>query len=206
MREKLDLLEEKLESLAKNEKIALAVFIPLAILTLLYFFYISDALDTQVSNKNRLTKTDQELHKYSQKLIVHKIQAKKQQILRIKSNIVEDNQKLTYLETELMKNNFLFLSQKDFTYFLNNLLSKSVKNNFLIDDINISKDSGDFIGKLKYEKVVSVQGSGEFLDTIRFIREVEENKMLMEIKNLNIETNGSTPYVSYEIKFYGVKR
>ena len=206
MREKLDLLEEKLESLAKNEKIALAVFIPLAILTLLYFFYISDALDTQVSNKNRLTKTDQELHKYSQKLIVHKIQAKKQQILRIKSNIVEDNQKLTYLETELMKNNFLFLSQKDFTYFLNNLLSKSVKNNFLIDDINISKDSGDFIGKLKYEKVVSVQGSGEFLDTIQFIREVEENKMLMEIKNLNIETNGSTPYVSYEIKFYGVKR
>lgn len=206
MREKLDLLEEKLESLAKNEKIALAVFIPLAILTLLYFFYISDALDTQVSNENRLKKTDQELHKYSQKLIVHKIQAKKQQILRVKSSIVEDNQKLTYLETELMKNNFLFLSQKDFTYFLNNLLSKSVKNNFLIDDINISKDSGDFIGKLKYEKVVSVQGSGEFLDTIQFIREVEENKMLMEIKNLNIETNGSTPYVSYEIKFYGVKR
>ena len=206
MREKLDLLEDKLESLAKNEKIALAVFIPLALFALLYFFYIADAIDQQSSNENRLRKTDHDLHKYSEKVVAHKIQAMKKQLLQAKSALVENKQKLTYLETELTKNNFLFLSQKDFTSFLSNLLSKSVKNNFLIDDINISKDDSDFIGKLKYKKVVNVKGSGEFLDTIKFIREVEESTMLMEIKNLNIETSGSTPQVSYEIKFYGVKR
>ena len=206
MRMKLDLLEDKLESFSKNEKIALSLFIPLMVFTLLYFFYITDALNQQSNNESALTKIDHDLHKYSQKLIVHKIQTVKQEILHVKSTLVEDKQKLTYLETELAKNNFLFLSQKDFTLFLNDLLSKSVKNNFLIDNINISQENSDFIGKLKYRKTVSIQGSGEFLDTIKFIRGVEENTMLMGIKNLNIETNGSTPHVSYEIKFYGVKR
>ncbi len=206
MRDKLDLVEEKLDSFSKTEKIALSIFTPLLVFTLFYFLYITNAFDQQESNERTLTKLDRNLHNHSKKLVIHKIQAMKQQLLYAKSAIVESKQKLTYLETELIKNNFSFLSQKDFTHFLNDLLTKSVKNNFLIENINIEKKNSDFIGRLKYKKMISVQGSGEFLNTLKFIREVEENSMLMEIKNLNIETNGSTPSVTYEIKFYGVKR
>ena len=206
MREQLDLMEEKLESFSKNEKIALAVFIPLITFTLFYFLYIPDALDQQANNEQALIKLDHDLHKYSQKLVLHKIQAMQQKLLHVKSSITDNEQKLTYLKTQLTKSNFLFLSQKDFTYFLNDLLTKSVKNNFLIDGINISKDDSDFIGKLKYKKTVTVSGSAEFLNTLKFIRAIEENSMLMQIKNLNMETNGSTPYITYDIKFYGIKR
>ena len=206
MRDKLDLVEEKLDSFSKIEKIALSVFFPLMIFTLFYFLYISNVFDQRENNENTLTKLDYDLHKHSKKLVLHEIEAMKQKLLHVKSAIVKRKQKLTYFETELVKSNFLFLSQKHFTQFLNDLLSKSVENNFLIDTINIKKDNSDFIGRLKYKKVVSVQGSGEFLDTLKFIREVEENSMLMEIKNLNIETNGTTPHVTYEIKFYGVKQ
>ena len=205
MREKLDLLEEKLESFSKNKKIALVVFIPLITFGLFYFFYISDSFEKRSSNETALMKLEHKLHKYSKKVVLRKIQKMKQQLLHAKSSIVENREKLIYLEAELRKNNFLFLSQKDFTHFLNDMLSKSVKNNFLIDNINISKDNGNFIGKLKYKKTVKVKGSGEFLNTLKFIREIEENSMLMQIQNLNIETNGSTPYVTYDIKFYGIK-
>ncbi len=206
MRDKLDLVEEKLDSFSKTEKIALSVFIPLLVFTLFYFLYITNAFDQRESNERTLTKLNHNLGNHSKKFVVHKIQVVKQQLLYVKSAIVESKQKLRYLEASLIKSNFSFLSQKDFTYFLNDLLTKSVENNFLIDTINMEKDNRAFVGRLKYKKTVIVQGSGEFLNTLKFIREVEKNSMLMEIKNLNIETNGTTPHVTYEIKFYGVKQ
>ncbi|ADN08500.1 hypothetical protein [Sulfurimonas autotrophica] len=206
MREKIDLFEEKFQSLNKNEKTALLIFIPFAVIILFYFLYISNAIDEKKSNDMKLTKINHDLNKYSVKKILNKIQSSKQEILQVKSKIAEDEQKLKYLDSALSKSHFLFLSQKDFNIFLNNLLAKSVKNNILLDDVNISKKDDDFIGKLKYKKNVKVTGHGEFLNVLSFIRKVEENSMLMQIKNLSIETDGTVPYVSYDINFYGIKK
>jgi len=206
MRDKIDLLEDKIQALDKRGKIALLILIPCAIILLFYFLYIPDAIDKHQSNTVQITKLNHDLNKYSEKTFLHKIKLSKQKILNIKSKISADEQKLNYVDSQLSKNNFLFLSQKDFTLFLNNLLAKSVKNNFLLKNINISAKNIKYVGKLKYKKLIQISGSGEFLDTLKFIRETEENNMLLQIKDLNIETNGTTPYATYNIDFYGIKK
>jgi Tfp pilus assembly protein PilO len=206
VREKIDLLEEKIQSLDKKKKIALALFLPFAIIGLFYFLYIPDAIDERQNNSVKLEKIQHDLAKHSVKRIGKKIQLLKHRILHVKSKIAQDEQKLKYLDAQLSKYNFLFISQKDFNTFLNDLLKKSVKNNFLLTDVVISKTDTKYIGKLKYKKLIQVHGSGEFLNTLKFIRGVEENEMLMQIENLNIETNGTTPFTTYDINFYGIKR
>lgn len=206
MRDKIDLLEDKIQTLDKKEKIALSILIPSTIMLLFYFLYVPDAINKHQSNINQITKLNHDLSKHSEKTLLHKIELSKQKILNIKSEISVNQQKLNYLDSQLSKNNFLFLSQKDFTLFLNNLLAKSLKNNFLLKDVSISAKNIKYIGKLKYKKLIQINGSGEFLNTLRFIREIEENNMLLQIKDLNIETNGTTPQVTYNINFYGIKK
>jgi len=206
MREQIEQLEDKIQALSKKEKILLAVAIPLVIMLLFYFLYVTDAIEQQQSNKNHIAKLDHNLKKHATQTLIRKIQASKQKILTLKSKIVTDSQHLNYLNAKLAQKDFLSLSQKDFNYFLNNLLEKSVRNNFLINDLTISTKDKKYIEKIKYKRLVSVSGSSEFLNAIKFIREVEENSMLFEIRDLNIETNGTMPRVTYNIDFYGIEK
>jgi len=206
VRDKIDLLEDKIQTVDKKVKIALFISMPLAIILLFYFLYVPNAIDKHQSNITLIMKLNHDLNKHSEKILLHKIVLIKQKILNCKSKISTDEQKLNYLDAKLSKSSFLFLSQKDFTLFLNNLLAKSVKNNFLLEDVKIGTKNIKYIGKLQYRKLIQISGTGEFLDTLKFIREVEENNMLLQIKKLNIETDGTTPHVTYDIDFYGIKK
>ena len=206
MREQIDQLEEQTQALEKKGKIILALFIPLAVIGLFYYLYLIDAMDEHQNNIVKLKKLKNNSRKYSVKRIKIKIKKQKQKNLHINSNITENEQKVIYFDTQLRNKNFLFISPKDFNIFLNDLLYKSVKNNFLLTDVNISKKDSSYIGKLKYKKIIHISGSGEFLNTLRFIRGIEENHMLMQIVKLNIETNGMTPFTTFDINFYGIKR
>jgi len=206
MREKIDLLEDKVQAFSSKEKILLGVSIPIAIGLLFYFFYVTDAMEKQQKNSIKIAKIEHALTKHAKETLIRKIKISKKKILTLKSQIVTDSQKLHYLDAKLTHYKFLFLTQKNFTLFLNNLLEKSLKNNFLIQDLNISQENKKYIEKIKYKKLVNVNGSGEFLNTLKFIREVEENNILLEIKNLTIETNGTTPHITYTINFYGIEK
>jgi len=206
MRDQIDLLEDKIQALGKKEQILLAVALPLITILLFYYFYVADAIDKRQNNENHIIKIEKKLKEHSEKILFRKIKLAKQKNLTIKSQIATDLQKLNYLNTKLSRNNFLFLTQKDFTHFLNNLLEKSVKNSFLLNDIKISKQNKKYIEKIKYKKLVQISGSGEFLHTLKFIREVENSNMLFQITNLIIETNGTTPHTTYDINFYGIQQ
>jgi len=206
VRDKIDLLEDKLEALGKKEKIVLFIAILFGVVLLFYYFYVADATDKYQNNIRQITKLDRDIKKYSKKTVLHKILAMKRKILDTKSKISNDEQKLNYLNTKILQNNFLLLSKKDFTLFLNNLLKKSIKNDVLLQDVSIDKKDTKYIGKLKCKKIVQVDGYGNFLNTIKFIREIEEVKMMLQVKNLNIETNGTIPHTTFNILFYGIEK
>ena len=206
MREQIDLLEDKIQELGKKEQILIAITIPIVTLLLFYYFYISDALENQQKNDIQIEKITHKLKKHSQKILLRKIEVSKKEMLTLKSQIATDTQKLNYLNAKLSEKDFLFLSQKNFTHFLNNLLEKSLKNNFLVNNITISEENKKYIEKINYKKLVQITGSGEFLNTLRFIRAVEDSTMLFQIKNLIIETNGTMPHTAFDINFYGVEK
>ncbi|SFV68926.1 hypothetical protein MNB_SM-6-1076 [hydrothermal vent metagenome] len=206
MREKIDLLEDKLQSLGIKEKLLIAALIPFTVLLLFYFFYITDAIEKHQNNAIEIAKLNHNLKKHAKETLERKIKLSKKKIVTLKSQIATDAQNLRYLNTKLAQKNFLFLSQKNFTHFLNNLLEKSVKNNFLIQDLKISEQNKNYIEKIKYKRLVTISGSSEFLHTLKFLRAIEETNMLLEIKDLNIETNGTVPYITYNINFYGIEK
>jgi len=206
MREKIDLLEDKLQSLGTKEKLLIAALIPFTILLLFYFFYITDAIEKHQNNAIEIAKLNHNLQKHAKETLERKIKLSKKKILTLKSQIATNTQNLQYLNTKLAQKNFLFLSQKNFTHFLNNLLEKSVKNNFLIQDLKISEQNKNYIEKIKYKRLVTISGSSEFLHTLKFLRAIEETNMLLEIKDVNIETNGTVPHITYNINFYGIEK
>jgi len=206
VREKLDLAEAKLESYDKKEKVVLFVAIVFGMLGLFYYFYVADAIKRYQDNTNQISKLERDMRKYSQKVFLYKVLSEKRKVLKAKEKIFAGKQELNDLNTKILKTNLLFLSKKDFTLFLNNLLKKSVDNNFLINDVSIDNNDTKYIGMLKCKKIVQVSGNGSFANTIKLIREIEETKMMLQIKNLNIESKDASTHVKFDINFYGIEK
>ena len=72
-----------------------------------------------------------------------------------------------------------------------------------LDKIVIMDTDIPFLGKIKQQKELVIEGESNFLPLVRFIRSIEDHTMLLQIANLYVETNGSVPIFTFDVKLYG---
>lgn len=205
MREYLDHLEELLQQSKPSKKYMVTAGIVLLLLLLFYYFYLIDAIDRLQSTKEETAKTQQAILKNSPKRYLAKIVAKKKRLLVNKEMLSKKKMELTMLTSKLYQNEILRNTQKNFNLFLEHFLKDSVRCNIDVKNLEIKDTNTDFIGKLKTIRTVQIEGTGRFLDILTLLRDAEEERMLLFINDLNIETNGSTPSLRLHIDFYGAK-
>ncbi len=206
MIELIDSLEEKIKEQEPKKRVFMLLLTLFLVMFTIYFFLIEPIIEEINQKQKTLTTLEQKISKNSPKKIQSKIFLKKKEILKNEDIKEELKLKLLLLSSKLDKLRFLFANDKDFNIFLNDLLKESVNKNILIKEIKILDKEEPFIGKLYIKKSISVEGEGRFLNIISFVRRLESNKMLMSIKELIIETEGSLPNFSFSIDFYGVKK
>lgn len=205
MRELLDNLENHLQNLEQKIKILILVSIPVAFGGIFYLFYFVDAYENIQQQNSTITKLKRDIVKNSPKRALQKVLIQKRKLLASKSELNKSNLHLLALASEVEKNRFLLTSSKDFNKFLENLLEESIANRISIDTLEITDQDKEFIGKLQTIKAIDITGNGNFLNVLRFLRKIEKNKILMMANEINIETNGTIPFVRLHIDFYGVK-
>ncbi|WP_187647364.1 hypothetical protein [Nitrosophilus labii] len=199
-------LEEKIKEQEPRKRVFILLIILFLVLFTIYFFLIEPIIEEINQKQETLAALEQKISKNSPKKMQSKIFLKKKEIFKNENLKEELNLKLLLLKSRFDKIRFLFVNDKDFNRFLNSLLKESVNKNILIKDIKILDKEEPFIGKLYVKKAISVEGKGRFLNIISFVRGLESNKMLMSIKELIIETEGSLPKFSFNIDFYGVRK
>ena len=206
MREILENLEEQLLSMEKKQRIMLYVMIPVLVLGMSWYFYIEPTQEQIESYNSELSSLERKIRKNAPRTFFVKIKKIRSEILQNKTDIEEAKQRLIAVGTKLDKMNFLFANQKGFNLFVEKMLRSSVKHNFLVESVEIDQEKKPFIGVIEKQKKIHLKGYGEFLDTVRFVRDLEKTRILMAVKDFSIETNGTIPSVELSIDFYGVKR
>jgi len=205
MRALLDQLEEKLLDLDQRKQILLLLLIPLVMFALFYYLYVDGALQELESKRAKIAALQKDLHKNSPREYLNKIRQKKKAILQAKTDLDRQKQQYMLYGVKLKKMKFLFVDSKDFNIFLESLLRTSLESNFTLDDLVISDIDKKFQGMLRIRKHIDLKGSGEFLNTLHFIRGIESSGILMSINNIVVTTDGLLPKTTLSIDFYGVQ-
>ncbi len=197
---------EEIEELDNRTKIGTYIAIPIVLLGLFYFLFLSSAFDEFSANQNKINSLQKELKKPTLRLVTAKIARLEKELVKNKTEIDENRQQLNFLQKELDSKSFLFISEKSISLFLNRVLEASLQKNVLIEAITIRDEDIPYIGNLKLKKVVDINASGQFLNELSFLRSVEKSTMLMKIENIHIVLqDSSNPLLSLEVKFYGAE-
>ena len=206
MREKLDELEEIFESLETKQYIALYVGIFAFLGVAWFYFYFDDAQTNLALKEQKIAQYKTKIQKINFRSINKKILDKKSNILKEKSHIAQLKSKIYHMDQKLRAERFLSVTQKGVATFVDRMLESSLKQNLLIQNIEIKDYNATYIGILKGQREMSVVAQGDFLNIVHFLRSLEESVMLMGLSSVVIETNGTVPVVETNIKFYGIQK
>jgi len=198
---------EEIQGLDPRYKTGVYIAIPIVLLALFYFLFLSSALDEYDINQKKIDSMQKELKKPTLRLLSAKIHRLKKELIKNRTEIDAANKEIQFLQHKLDSKSFLFISKKSISLFLNTLLENSVKKGVLIHSITLHDIDEAYIGNLKLKKVIDVNASGAFLKELSFLRSVEKSPMLLEVENLHFYLQETDlPYFTFEVKFYGVQR
>lgn len=206
MREKLDELEESLESLDKKQYIGLYIATVCLIGASWFYLYFDDAQTDLALQEQHIEQYNSKIQKIDFKTINKKILAKKSAILKEKSKIAQIKREIYQMDKKLHNERFLSVTQKGIATFVERMLASSLAENLLINNIEIRDYNATYIGILKGQKEMDVVAEGNFLNIVHFLRTLEESVMLMGLSSVVIETNGTKPLLHTNIKFYGIQK
>ena len=198
---------EEIEGLNFRNKTGIYFAIPFVLLAVFYFLFLSSALDEYDTNLKKMASLQKELKKPTLRLVSAKINRLKKELVENATEIDKAREELNFLQHKLDSKSFLFVSKKSISLFLNSILDNSLKKGVLIQTITLHNGNAPYIGNLKLKKVIDVNASGRFLNELSLLRSVEKSPMLIKVENLHVVLQETDlPHLSFEVKFYGVKR
>ncbi len=202
-REWIDLYEEKLKELSKAQKLMLLLLIIAMIGGSGYYFFIQEKIAHLHTLQARLSKLDKTIHKNSPRYLEAKIARLKKEIANIRTILDRQQAKKMELLAKLEKKKAMLLNAFNFSKLLEDILRTSYLYGVVLDKVVILDKNTPFLGKIEQQKEVTIQGQSDFLPLVRFLRSIEDHPMLLQIANLHVETNGSTPTFAFDMRLYG---
>jgi len=203
VRELFEKLQDRLDALGKREKIFIWLIVVGGLVVGGYYFLIDPKIEELSQNEATVAELSSKLLKQSPARYKKAIEIQKKKIVKLQTKLSTLKERY-YAMVGDMKNGVQCYSQEGFTKLLEDLLKSSFEHRIDLNGVLIEDGTKPFFRALKVVKELDVNGSGEFLQIVRFIRSIEDHPMLMEVRDLQMETNGSKPRFSTHIEFYGV--
>jgi len=168
------------------------------------YYFILQPLELRLNEqKEQKEELERELKKFSTKKGLKRLKELKLQQEKIKEEITILQTSQKEILKRLEANKTLFFTKKRFSKMLDHLLKNSRQ--LELKSVEIVEGEKKEIGKLYKFDEIKVEGRGEFLKTINFLREVEKSKILLKTTYFKVEKNGSVPAFRFNISFFGVK-
>ena len=205
MREMIEKLQEYYDTLEGGRKWIFILLPFLAAGGFAYFFYIEPIMQQLQQKEERIAQLSQQIFKHKSSRYEKLIAEKKREILALQSEIDRLKNKTMALRAKLERQRFIFLNGENFAKLLEDMLKDSVNNALELSQIAIEERSIAKVGKLKIKKAIHIEGRGEFLNIVKFVRSIEGHPVLLSVNRFAVETNGTTPKFSVDIDFFGAE-
>ncbi|MRI58256.1 MAG: hypothetical protein C6H99_01985 [Epsilonproteobacteria bacterium] len=170
-----------------------------------YLFLFEPMLGEFEAKKAQLALLDENRAKEKVQKIASQIDSIERKIASVQKEIERTKTEQQELAKQIEAQSYQLYSQENFAKILDKILSDSKSKKIYLRQIEIEDRNDPFLGRLYEKKRISVHGEGAFLNIVRFLRGIEERKILSRTTQLSIETNGSVPQFSFVISFYGAK-
>ncbi len=206
----------------QNTSVRLLIYISIFFLILVpgWTIWIDPLLEEHTQNLRKIAKLKKQLHRYSP-IRYKQIEISAQNSLKkLDQQISQLTSRLQNINAHARKFSYLWFDTQQFTAFLQAILSKSLDLNLRIDKINkistkISKSSQEaknyednflIVPKLLLQKIVIIEGAGNFPDIIRLIYFIESFNFLIKTERLLIKKSevGKKNHFQIQLKFYGL--
>ncbi len=204
-RERIELLEESFEAQKPLHKVMITLSIIFSIIGVGYYFLLEPLEQEIYERQMSLAALEDEIEQKSIKALEKKIKKLKRTILESQEEIERLKAQEMALLTKLKEQDYLFFNAWSFSKLLDDMLADSYSKGIELTLVTIEDRQKEFLGRLYERKLVHIEGMAPFLKIVPFVRGVEAHNMLLKVDNLLIETNGTMPRFTFEVKFYGAK-
>jgi len=127
-----------------------------------------------------------------------------QDIIRKKSNVVNLNNKIKFIDSNLAKLSDMLFNQKSWSKFLNSITTKAEVQN--VDIQYITNKYVDTNGSFGHVLEIGVGCKGEYKSIVKFMNEIEQNVLVTDIfkTNLSLDNNSTDLVADIHISVWGI--
>jgi len=197
-------LDEQLLAYEPSQRWMIYIGSALGILVMGWMLYFSDALDELNTLEDQNSALIQQISENSPEVYRAKIAKTAAMILVEKQrNIALENEKEA-LVFQMSASQGLIFDNRHYAKMLDLLLERSVKSGLKIELLESEDTDKPFFGKIKQFKKLSITGVGNFPAIADFLTFIESQNTLVQIENIQINTDEAKPRFKAVILYMGV--
>ncbi len=171
--------------------------------------YTEDLYKTSERTKKSVEKSIADSNTYLRSITVggdrdYYVKKFDQDIIRKKSNIVNLNNKITFIDNDLAKLSDMLFNQKSWSKFLNSITIKAQTQNVDLQYITNKYVSHD--GSFGHVLEIGLGCKGEYKSIVKFMNEIEQNVLVTDIfkTELTSDNNSSDVVANINISVWGI--
>ncbi len=171
--------------------------------------YTEDLYKTSERTKKSVQKSIADSNTYLRSITVggdrdYYVKKFDQDIVNKKSNIVNLNNKIKFIDSNLAKLSDMLFNQKSWSKFLNSITSKAEVQN--VDLQYITNKYVDNNGSFGHVLEIGVGCKGEYKSIVKFMNEIEQNVLVTDIfkTDLSLDNNSSDIVADIHISVWGI--
>jgi len=176
----------------------------LGILLVGWMLYLSDALDELTTLEEQNSALVQQISENSPEVYRTKIAKSAAMILIEKQRSIALENEKQALVFQMSASQGLIFDNRHYAKMLDLLLERSVKSGLKIELLESEDTDKPFFGKIKQFKKLTITGVGNFPAIADFLTFVESQNTLVQIENIQINTDEAKPRFKAVILYMGV--
>lgn len=205
MNEYIEQLENQLETLSIQKKVAVYITLFISIIFAGWFF-ISEDVNLQLQeSKNSIISLEKELRKNSIKSLEQELKKAKNDSLILEEKNTEIHFKNQFIQSRLESLGFIFFDEMGIAKLLDKILKKSLENNIDIEFVESKNKNLIFITHVLEKQSLTVKGNGSFKDIMSLIQYIDSFSALLRIKKISVGIESEKTTFTLEISHYGVE-
>jgi len=205
MNEHIEQLENQLETLSIQKKVAVYLTLFISIVFASWFF-ISEDINLQLQkSKDSIVSLEKELRKNSIKSLEQELKKAKNDSLVLEEKNTEIHFKNQFIQSRLESLGFIFFDEMGIAKLLDKILKKSLENNIDIEFVESKNKNLVFITHVLEKQSLTVKGNGSFKDIMSLIQYIDSFSALLRIKKISVGIESEKTTFTLEISHYGVE-
>ncbi|MEA2099026.1 MAG: hypothetical protein U9P72_02750 [Campylobacterota bacterium] len=205
MKDNIEQLENQLDSLPKQKRVAVYATLFISIV-LASWILISEDMSIELQNQeDSILSLEKDFRKNSIKSLEQEIKKAKKESLILEEKNTEIHFKNQFIQTKLESLGFIFFDEMGIAQLLDKILKNSLEHNIDIKFVESKNKNVVFITHVLEKQSVTVNGSGSFKDIMSLIQYIDSFSALLRIKKISIDIEDDKTVFSLNISHYGVE-